>query len=293
MQQTGFAHSQPIMDYIERNAINWLVVSVPVAGWATKVFPDIPVDEQNNKLWDAIFEICRVKQTDPILMWQNHIHQLASRSDYLNQKQFKSLHMRAPGTNLSMGLPKGHLWRGGQIKSKKGIPFIPNMPTEEVFTLPHKDQVDGFISSTKPLSYGGILIEDFVLTFSAGQVVKAEARRGQEVLQSLLDTDEGASRIGEVSFVPHSSPVSQSGLLFYNILIDENASNYIALGNAYKFSLDQGETLSDEQFAAAGGNQSAIHIDFMVGSDAMDVDGIQEDMTIEPIMRNGEWSFNI
>lgn len=293
MQQTGFSHSQPIMNYIERNAINWLVVSVPVAGWATRVFPDTPVEDQDKKLWDVIFEICRVKQSDPVATWQSHIRQLASRSDYLNQKQYKSLHMSAPGTDLTIGLPKGHLWRGGQLKSENGIPFIPNMPTEEIFTLPHKDQVDGFVSSTKPLSYGGALIKDFTLTFSAGRVVKAVAKQGEESLQKLLDTDEGASRIGEVSFVPHSSPVSQSGLLFYNILIDENASNHIALGNAYKFSIDKGEALSDEEFAAAGGNHSAIHIDFMVGSGAMNVDGIKEDKSTEPIMRNGEWSFEI
>jgi aminopeptidase len=293
MQQTGFTHSQPIMDYIERNAINWLVVSVPVAGWAAKVFPNVPVGNQNNKLWDTIFEICRVKQADPVAAWQGHIRQLARRSDYLNQKQYKSLHMMAPGTDLTINLPKGHLWRGGQLKSENNIPFIPNMPTEEVFTLPHKDQVDGFISSTKPLSYGGALIEDFTLTFRAGRVIKAVAKRGEESLQKLLDTDEGASRIGEVSFVPHNSPVSRSGLLFYNILIDENASNHIALGNAYKFSIDKGEALSDEEFAAVGGNQSAIHIDFMVGSGAMNVDGIKEDKGTEPIMRNGEWSFEI
>jgi len=293
MDQTGFSHTQPIMDFIAQNGTNWLAVSVPVPGWAAKVFPDVPAETQDAKLWDTFFEICRVKRTDPVAAWQSHIHQLMVRSDYLNHKQYTSLHMTAPGTDLMVGLPKGHLWRGGQLTSENGITFVPNMPTEEVFTLPHKDKVDGFVTATKPLSLGGAIIEDFTLTFSAGRVVKAVAKQGEFTLRKLLDTDEGASRLGEVSLVPHSSPISQSGLLFYNILIDENAASHLALGHAYKFSMDRGETLSEDEFAAIGGNHSAIHIDFMVGSGAMNVDGINEDGTTEPIMRRGEWSFDI
>jgi aminopeptidase len=293
MQQTGFSHSQPIMDYIVRNETNWLGVSVPVPGWSAKIFPDVPVELQDAKLWDTLFEICRVKHSDPVAAWQSHIQQLVVRSEYLNLKQYKSLHMMGPGTDLMVGLPKGHIWRSGQLKSGNGISFIANMPTEEVFTMPHKDQVDGFISATKPLSYGGALIEDFTLTFNAGRVIQAVAKRGEDRLRNLLDTDEGASRMGEVALVPHSSPISQSGILFYNILIDENAANHIALGRAYKFSMNKGESLSDDEFAAIGGNHSAIHIDFMVGSGAINVDGIQEDGTTESIMRNGEWSFDI
>jgi aminopeptidase len=293
MDQTGFSHTQPIMNYIAQNGTNWLAVSAPVPGWAAKIYPDVPVEMQDAKLWDTFFEICRVKHADPVAAWQSHIHQLMLRCDYLNQKQYKSLHMSAPGTDLTVGLPKGHLWRGGQLQSENGITFVPNMPTEEVFTLPHKDQVEGFVTSTKPLSFGGTTIEDLTFTFKAGRVVKVTAKQGEHTLRKLLDTDEGASRLGEVSLVPHSSPISQSGTLFYNILIDENAANHLALGHAYKFSLGKGETLSDDEFAAVGGNHSAIHVDFMVGSGAMNVDGINQDGTTEPIMRSGEWSFNI
>jgi aminopeptidase len=293
IQQTAFQHSQPIMDYIARNATNWLAVSAPVPGWASKIFPNLPVDQQDDKLWDAIFEICRVKQADPVSAWQDHIRELKARSDYLNQKQYRSLHMLAPGTDLSVGLPRGHVWRSGQLTSENGISFVANMPTEEVFTMPHKDQVDGFVTATKPLSYGGAIMEDFTLTFQSGRVIKAVAKRGEESLQKLLDTDEGARRLGEISFVPHSSPISQSGLLFYNILIDENAANHMALGHAYKFSLEGGESLSDEEFAALGGNYSLIHIDFMTGSAQVNVDGLLEEGTAEPIIRGGEWAFDI
>jgi aminopeptidase len=293
IDQTGFTHTQPIMDCIARNATNWLAVSVPVPGWSAKVFPDVPAELQDAKLWDTLYEICRVKHTDPVAAWQSHIHQLVVRSDYLNHKQYKSLHMTAPGTDLTVGLPKGHIWRSGQLKSENGITFIANMPTEEVFTLTHKDQVEGFVTATRPLSLGGAIIDDLTLTFHAGRVVKAIAKRGDFALQKLLNTDEGASRLGEVALVPHSSPISQSGILFYNILIDENAASHLALGHAYKFSVNKGETLSDDEFAVVGGNYSAIHVDFMVGSGGMNVDGLNEDGTTEPIMRSGEWSFDI
>lgn len=179
------------------------------------------------------------------------------------------------------------------MTSQNGIDFTANIPTEEIFTIPHKDRTEGVVTATKPLSYGGILIQDLSLTFSEGRVVKATAKKGEQSLHKLLETDEGASRLGEVALVPHSSPISQSGLLFYNILIDENASNHIALGRAYKFSLENGEAMSDDEFAAIGGNHSLIHIDCMIGSGEMDVDGLLKDGTAEPIMRGGEWAFEV
>jgi aminopeptidase len=281
------------MDLLVKNATNWAVVTAPVDGWPEKVFPHLPPDSRKAKFWDTIFEICRVKQADPVSAWQDHVNRLVARSNYLNRKRYAALKLAAPGTDLTVGLPRGHIWRGARMSSQNGIDFTANIPTEEIFTIPHKDKTEGVVTATKPLSYGGSLIEDLSLTFSKGQVVKATARKGEESLHKLLEMDEGASRLGEVALVPHSSPISQSGLLFYNILIDENASNHIALGRAYKFSVEGGEAMSDDEFAAAGGNHSLIHIDFMIGSGEMDVDGLVEDGTAEPIMRGGEWVFEV
>jgi aminopeptidase len=209
----------------------------------------------------------------------------------MNRKQYAALKLAAPGTDLTVGLPKGHVWRGGRLTTQGGISFTPNIPTEEIFTMPHKDRVEGVVTASKPLSYGGALIEGFSLTFSQGRVVDASAEKGEQGLQKLLETDEGARRLGEVALVPHSCPISQSGLLFYNILIDENASNHVALGRANKFSIENGEGMSDDEFAALGGNNSLVHVDFMVGSGEMDVDGVAEDGAVEAVMRGGEWAF--
>jgi aminopeptidase len=288
-QQAAFKHSAPISKLIEKNAMNWLVIGVPVEGWAKKVLPDVPEHDRSAKMWETLFEMCRIRQADPVAGWQQHLHQLKAKSDYLTHKQYIALKYTAPGTDLSVGLPRSHVWHSGGLKSLNGIEFVANIPTEEVFTLPHKDKTEGTVRATKPLSWGGALIEGLSLTFEGGSVVKASAEKGEAVLRDLLRTDEGASRLGEVALVPHSSPISQSGLLFYNILYDENASNHLALGNAYKFSLQDGETMSDEAFSALGGNQSLIHIDFMIGSAEMNVDGVKEDGTLEPIMRQSEW----
>jgi len=186
-------------------------------------------------------------------------------------------------------LPDGHLWISGQTASRQGIPFTANLPTEEVFTMPHKDRVDGVVRSTKPLSYGGTLIENFSLRFDGGRVVEAHAERNEAVLKRMIEMDAGAARLGELALVPHSSPVSQTGRLFYNTLFDENASSHVALGAAYKFTLRGGEGMSDEVFEAAGGNRSATHVDFMIGSAELDVDGVRADGGVEPVMRKGEW----
>jgi aminopeptidase len=289
--QTKVKHFKPFGDLRSKNAMNWTVVTAPVDGWPEKVFLDLPPDSRKAKFWDTIFEICRVKQDDPVAAWRDHVDQLVARSNYLNHKRYTALKLTAPGTDLTVGLPGGHIWRSGCMTSQTGIDFTANIPTEEIFTIPHKDKTAGVVTATKPLSYGGSLVEDFSLTFSEGRVVKATAKKGEESLHKLLETDEGASRLGEVALVPHSSPISQLGLLFYNILIDENASNHIALGRAYEFGLEGGEAMSGDEFAAAGGNHSLIHIDCMIGSGEMDVDGLTPDGTAEPIMRGGEWAF--
>ena len=292
-QQTFFKHMAPIMDLVVQNTMNWAVITAPIDGWVDKFFPDIPPDKRKDKLWDIIFDICRIKHKDPVSAWQDHVNQLASRSNYLNQKEYMSLKFTATGTNLTIGLPKGHMWHSGSMTSQNGITFTANIPTEEVFTIPHKDKTEGVVKGTKPLYYSGSLVENFTLTFSKGKIMEVVAKKGEDLLRNLIETDEGASYLGEIALVPHSSPISQSGLLFYNILIDENASNHIALGRGYKFSFKDGEKLSDEEFAALGGNNSLIHIDCMFGSGEMDVDGILDDGNAEPIMRKGEWAFDV
>jgi len=292
-QQTFFKHMAPIMDLVVQNKTNWAVITAPIDGWMDKVFPNISPDKRKEKFWDTIFHICRIKHKDPVSAWQDHVNQLASRCNYLNQKEYKSLKFTATGTNLTIGLPKGHIWHSGYMTSQNGINFAANIPTEEVFTIPHKDKTEGVVKGTKPIYYSGSLVEDYTLTFSEGKIIEAVAKKGEDLLHNLIETDEGAGYLGEIALVPHSSPISQSGLLFYNILIDENASNHIALGRGYKFSFKGGETLSDEEFIILGGNTSLIHIDCMFGSNEMNVDGILKNGTIEPIMREGEWVFEV
>jgi aminopeptidase len=279
----------PFSKKIMADALNWCVVSFPLPSWAAKVFPDGPAETQVSRLWEAIFSACRADQPDPVAAWQDHTRHLAARRDYLNAKQYTALKYSAPGTDLSLGLPHYHEWHAGQKETLSGIPFIPNVPTEEVFTMPHKDRVEGVVRSTKPLSYGGVLIENFSLTFEAGKVVKVTAEKGETVLKKLIETDEGSARLGEVALVPYSSPISQTGLLFYNTLFDENASNHIAIGRAYRFCVKNGTQMSDEEFAAAGGNDSLAHVDFMIGSNQMDIDGLTAEGAAEALMRAGEW----
>jgi aminopeptidase len=274
---------------IARNQTNWAVVAAPSAAWAAKVFPGQPPDRQVAALWDAIGRLCRLDRSDPLAAWESHLEALSARRDQLNRKQYTALKYTGPGTDLTIGLPTGHVWISGRTTSLNGIAFAANLPTEEVFTMPHKDRVEGTVRSSKPLSYGSTLIENFSLTFAAGRVVDYHAEQGLAVLKQLVETDPGAARLGEIALVPHSSPVSQSGVLFYNTLFDENAASHVALGNAYKFTMKGGEGLDDEAFARAGGNTSAAHVDFMIGSGELDVDGILDGGGREPIMRRGEW----
>lgn len=292
-KQKGEAeHFHKLFSKVAAGETNWLATSPSITSWAMKVFPDLAAEEAKARLWDVIFDACRIKNDDPIAEWERHIAELGKRSDYLNAKQYTALKYTAPGTDLTIGLPSGHNWHSGKLKSQNGIEFVANIPTEEVFTMPHKDRIEGVVTATKPLSYGGSLIDKFTLKFSEGKVVNATAELGQDALDNLLNTDEASRSLGEVALVPHSSPISQSGLLFYNILFDENASNHIALGNAYRFSMKDGEEMSAEEFAAAGGNESMTHADFMIGSADMDIDGIAADGTAEAVMRQGEWAFN-
>ena len=286
-------HLNPILNLVTQYALNWLIISAPNKAWADKIFPDVPSNERIQKLWDIIFKICRIDEDNPISAWQNHIENLHKRSNYLNQKQYGSLKLTSPETNLTIGLPKDHVWHGGSVTSQKGIDFVPNLPTEEIFTIPHKDRVEGFVKTTRPLFFQGRVVEECIFKFSNGRIVEANAKVGGEDIRKTIDIDKGARRLGEIALVPNSSPISQTGLIFYNGLIDENASNHIAIGQAFKTSLKGGGALTDDEFIAAGGNISLIHIDLMIGSGEMNVDGILDDKTTEPIMRNGEWAFNV
>jgi aminopeptidase len=290
-QQAAFQHMKPFSELRRKSATNCLIASAAVEGWPAKVFPDLPATDGKARLWDTIFEICRVKQPDPISAWEDHIGDLAARRDYLNQKRYAALRLTGPGTDLTAGLPRGHVWRSARMMGGNGVDYVGNIPTEEVFTIPHRDLVEGVVTSTKPLNLGGSRIEEFSLVFSGGRVEKATARKGEASLLKLLETDGGARRLGEVALVPHSSPISQSGLLFCNILFDENAASHLALGQAGQYNMEGGEDMSAGEFAAAGGNQSLIHVDFMVGSGEVDVDGLAADGTAEAVMRQGEWAF--
>ena len=290
-QDTVWKVMSPYLKHSSSNSMNWCVISAARPSWAKKMFPNLEEDKAVAKLWKTIFQMCRVDQDDPVEAWMTHIRNLQARSKYLNQKQYTALHYTAPGTDLTVGLPSGHHWASAREYAKNGVDFTANIPTEEVFTMPDRARADGIVTSTKTLNYGGSLIEGIVVRFEDGRAVEAHASRNENILQKMIATDEGAARLGEVALVPFSSPISKSGLMFHNTLYDENASNHIALGRAYKFNYTGGLELTDEEFLAVGGNQSLIHVDFMIGSDKMDIDGITRDGRTEPVMRKGEWAF--
>jgi aminopeptidase len=280
---------RPALEKIAGFDINWNIVAYPNPSWAKVVFPDDDEDVAVAKLADAIFSASRVDRDDAVEAWEAHNAALALRTRWMNGKTFFALRFRGPGTDLTVGLADGHEWHGGAATAKNGITCNPNIPTEEVFTTPHALRVDGFVRSTKPLSYQGTLIEGIAVRFEAGRIVEAKASLGEDVLLKVLDTDDGARRLGEVALVPASSPISKSGLLFYNTLFDENAASHIALGQCYAKCFIDGDRLTPDEIAAKGGNKSLIHIDWMIGSAEMDVDGLSADGASEPVMRKGEW----
>ena len=281
---------QPALEKIAGFDINWNIIAYPGASWAAQVFPGEPEDVAVAKLADAIFSASRVDNDDPVSAWKAHNEALATRTRWLNGERFQALRYSGPGTDLTIGLADGHEWQGGASTARNGITCNPNIPTEEVFTTPHARRVEGRVVSTKPLSYQGTLIDGIAVRFDGGRIVEAKARKGEEVLNKVLDTDEGARRLGEVALVPHSSPISRSGLLFYNTLFDENAACHIALGQCYSKCFLDGADLTPEQIAAQGGNKSLIHIDWMIGSGEIDIDGVRPDDSRVPVFRKGEWA---
>jgi aminopeptidase len=280
---------RPALEIITRHEINWTIVASATPAWAAAMFPDDTPEEALAKLWEAIFHTSRVNTDDPISAWKAHDGGLQKRAAFLNEKRYSALRYRGPGIDFHLGLADDHLWLGGGTTAGNGVYCIPNLPTEEVFTTPHKDHADGTVTATKPLSYQGTMIEGIHVRFKGGSIVEARATKGQEVLEKLIGTDEGARRLGEVALVPHSSPIASSGLLFFNTLFDENAASHIALGQAYSSCLRDGDKLTPEQLAAKGANDSLIHVDWMIGSDKLDIDGVTGSAVVEPLMRQGEW----
>ena len=282
--------SKPARESITSFNINWNIIAWPGRAWAARVFPSLPIDEAQNQLAEAIFLASRVNTSNPGEAWAQHNADLLKRSSWLTQQNFDYLHFTGPGTDLKVGLANNHAWMGGASKCQNGIICNPNIPSEEVFTTPHRLKVDGTVSSTKPLSHQGTLIDKIKVTFEQGKIIEAKATKGEEVLKKVLDADEGARRLGEVALVPHSSPISQSNILFFNTLFDENAACHIALGQCYSKCFKGGNDLSKKQIQQFGGNSSMIHIDWMIGSKAIDIDGLHSADLPTPIFRNGEWA---
>jgi aminopeptidase len=281
---------RPALELITRHAINWTIIAAGTPAWAASMFPDDAPDAALDKLWDAIFQTTRINTDDPVAAWKTHDAGLQKRAAILNEKRYSALKYRGPGTDFTLGLADDHLWLGGGTTAGNGLYCIPNMPTEEVFSTPHKDRADGTVTATKPLSHQGTMIEGIHVRFEKGRIVEAHATRGQDVLDRLISTDDGARRLGEVALVPNSSPIAASGMLFYNTLFDENAASHIALGQAYSSCVRGGDKMTPEELAAKGANDSLIHVDWMIGSGQLDIDGITSTGAVEPLMRQGEWA---
>ncbi|EIE52376.1 aminopeptidase [Salipiger aestuarii] len=281
---------KPALEKISNFEINWSICSWPGLSWARRMFPDLPGAQAQARLAKAIFAASRVDRDDPVAAWADHNAALKTRSSWLNDQRFTALHFKSPGTDLTVGLADDHEWHGGASPAQNGVTCNPNIPTEEVFTTPHARRVNGTVRSTKPLSHQGSLIDGIEVTFSDGRITDARADKGQDILRELIATDEGAAHLGEVALVPHGSPISQSGLLFYNTLFDENAACHIALGQCYSKCFLDGASLSPDQITAKGGNSSLIHVDWMIGGPDTDIDGIAADGTATPVFRKGEWA---
>ncbi|MBW9171317.1 aminopeptidase [Clostridium estertheticum] len=295
LSKSNKAASTAIKEYRDRMMSNknvWCVASIPTQAWANKVFPKVSEDEAMEKLWNAIFKTVRVDALDPVASWETHKSNLKKSMDYLNLNNFKYLQYKnSLGTDLKIELPENHLWLGGSDYTPGGVEFIANMPTEEVFTLPKKTGVNGTVVSSKPLNYNGNLIENFSLTFKNGKVVDFKAETGYDILKSIIETDEGSCYLGEVALVPYDSPISNSNILFYNTLFDENASCHLALGKAYPVCIKNGENLSNEELSRLEVNDSFVHEDFMVGTEDLQIIGITADGKEVAVFEKGNFAF--
>lgn len=290
-QKTANIELKEYRETLMSNKNVWCVASIPTKPWAKKVFPDSAEEDAVEKLWEAIFKAVRVNEEDPVAAWEVHKANLKKNMEFLNSHHLKSLHFKnSLGTDLTVGLPMGHLWLGGSEYTPGGTEFVANMPTEEVFSMPDKKGVNGHVVSSKPLNYNGNLIENFSLTFKDGKVVDFTAEKGYEVLKKLLETDEGSAYLGEVALVPYDSPISRSKLLFFNTLFDENASCHLAFGKAYPVCIKNGENMSEEQLAAQGVNDSLVHVDFMIGTEDLEITGITVEGKKVPVFIKGNFA---
>ena len=277
--------------YTLTDKCKWSIVSVPTEAWAKKVFPDVSTKEAMDKLWEAIFKCSRVDGDDPIEAWNKHNEDLKLRMNFLNEKNFKVLRFKSQKTDLTMELPEGHIWLSGASVDPNKVAFNPNIPTEEVFCMPHKFKVNGVVHSTKPLVYSGNVIDNFSLTFKDGRIVEYTAEKGYETLGKLIETDEGSHYLGEVALVPFKSPISDTNIVFYNTLYDENASCHFAIGSAYKTCIKNGNELKEDELDKYGVNDSLTHVDFMIGSSDMNIFGETYDNEEIQIFKDGNWAF--
>ena len=292
-QEARLKATKHLMKYTMNDIVSWIVVSIPTKAWANKVYPNLSDESAINALWEDIFTFVRIDGSgDSIEKWENHLETLGRRGKILNEKNFKELRYKSDnGTDLVVGLAKNHIWSEAGAKNANGVSFVPNMPTEEIFTAPDRNNVNGRLKSTLPLSYNGVLIEDMDLLFKDGEVVEYSASKGQETLDILLNMDEGAKRLGEVALVPFDSPISNSNTVYYNTLFDENASCHFAFGKAYPTNVEGGENMSDDELVENGINDSGVHEDFMVGSDSLSIIGIEENGEEFVIFENGNFVF--
>ena len=285
------ARTSALKEYFDNSMSNkcrWCVLSVPTLSWAKKVFPKVSDDEAMESLWDVIFKTVRVDTENPVNAWKKHNAYLEEKIKFMNNNNFKSVHLKsANGTDLNIELPEGHIWAGGSEGDVNGIPFNANIPTEEVFTLPKKTGVNGIVYSSKPLSYGGNLIDNFSITFKDGKAIDFTAETGYDVLKQMLESDEGAKYLGEVAFVPYNSPISNSKLIFFNTLFDENAACHLAFGRAYESCVKDADKYSEEELEKIGVNNSVIHVDFMIGTSDLEITGINKNGKTIQIFSNG------
>lgn len=290
-QKSASQAMAPIMKYRMTGITKWTIIATPSAPWAKSVFPDLNEEAAIEKLWEKIFEATRVDQDDPVKSWEIHDKNIKKYRNFLNEKQFEKLVLKGPGTDLEVYLADGHFWMGGAKESKSGHSYVANMPTEEVFTTPHKLKVNGTLKATKPLSLNGKLVDDFGFVFKDGQVVDFYAGKGYDVLEKLLDNDEGAKYLGEVALVQDDSPISNTGILFNNTLFDENASVHFALGRAYAYAMRDGSNMTQEELTNRGANFSLIHVDFMVGGPKLNITAYEKDGTEVSLFKDGNWVF--
>ncbi|HDC9851236.1 TPA: aminopeptidase [Staphylococcus aureus] len=290
-QQQNARAFKGYMESVQKNQFPWVVAAFPSKAWAKRVYPELSVEEAYIKFIDEVFDIVRIDGNDPVENWRQHIANLSVYAQKLQQKNYHALHYVSEGTDLTVGLAKNHIWEDAtSYVNGKEQAFIANIPTEEVFTAPDRNRVDGYVTNKLPLSYNGTIIDQFKLMFKDGEIIDFSAEKGEAVLKDLINTDEGSRRLGEVALVSDDSPISNRNTIFYNTLFDENAACHLAIGSAYAFNIQGGTEMTVEEKIASGLNDSNVHVDFMIGSSDLTIYGIFEDGSKELVFENGNWA---